>query len=205
MKKLRSIRCGKSRFRSVVPGMMISILLALLFSCKEQDKPTGFSLNPNETVVYSNSFENEISLLGWSGFGKRKIVKQAPPDGGKQSLYISGGYFVPHSALLLPAKTGGGYFIFECWGKTLRARGSVVLSTLGNGSKQEIGVQIDRPGWWWYHSTDTLYCPAGKKLQLKLSAGGIVPGAILIDQIHVLRVKPLPPGEEMGWRDGIRK
>ncbi len=180
-------------FKSIIPGIIISILLTLSLSCKEQNDPTGFSLNPNETVVYSNSFESETSLLGWSGFGTRKIVKQAAPESGKRSLYISGGCFVPHSALVLPTNAGGGYFIVQCWGKHLQAEGSVVLSALGNGIKQEIAVQINNPAWKRYCTTDTLYCPPGEKLQLKLSAGGIIPGAMLVDQIRVLRVKPILP------------
>ena len=137
-------------------------------------------------VVYSNSFESSQDTVGWRGTGSREFRGDAAPDGGQQSLYVSGGCLWPHAWIELTPDESDGLYILRCWGKDLQIGGEVELNV--EGSMLGPWITVNQKEWVYYESADTLCCPAGKKIVLSMGAGGIVPSAMLVDRIEIVRV-----------------
>ncbi|HSR17692.1 MAG TPA: hypothetical protein VLM39_06315, partial [Ignavibacteriaceae bacterium] len=58
--------------------------IALLFTL-------SFSTYLFAQVIYSNSFETPQDTVGLQRYGSIMFSNDVPPDGGTQSLYVSGG------------------------------------------------------------------------------------------------------------------
>ena len=142
----------------------------------------------SEEVVYTNGFESASDTAGWVGYGSMQLRSDVPPGGGKYSLFVSGGCAIPHAALKIVRVDRDSRFILRFWGKKLIGGGGV-----GIGFNQSpiggIGVSVNDSTWTHYQSKDILYCPADSSLWLTLISGGIVPGAMLVDNIQVVKVK----------------
>lgn len=143
---------------------------------------------PDQNVVYYNSFESVEDTTGWFGLGAAQFRMEAPPTGGRQSVFISGGCVVPHAYLDLPEMVDDRYLKIRCWGKNLSRGGSVSLQIVDDWSKQ-IGVGVIDSVWTRYESTDSLFCPAKSRVRLAMSSGGIIPSAMLVDEIAVIQVE----------------
>jgi len=162
------------------PGVIISLLsiffiISLLSSCEKSKIETD--------SIYSNSFEKEADLVGWEGY--YVLNNDTPISGGNQSIYISGGCVIPHAYYELGPFDDDLKLSIQCWGKNLDNGGEVSLATEDYSSS--IYLSIQDSDWKFYTTDSTLFCPAGKKLQLNLSSGGFVSSAMLIDMIKILK------------------
>ncbi len=137
-------------------------------------------------VIYSNSFESPEDTSGWMGY--LEFRNDAPPDGGYQSVYISGGCIWPHAWIELGPSDNSGYYVIRCWGKDLQIGGGVSIYVEGEYSNQ-VNITVNEKKWKYYTSENTLFCPAGKKIILASGSGGIIPSAMLIDKIEVVKVR----------------
>ncbi|HVO75567.1 MAG TPA: YCF48-related protein [Ignavibacteriaceae bacterium] len=145
-------------------------------------------------VIYSNSFETPQDTIGLHGYGSIQFNSDAPPDGGNQSLYISGGCLWPHALFELGSFNSNGLYIIRCWGKNLQIGGDVSLNVEGNLPLNGINISVNEKNWTYYESAETLFCPAGKKLELSMNAGGIAASAMLVDKIEVVNVQATNSG-----------
>jgi hypothetical protein len=157
--------------------------------------------NPDETIIYSNSFESPQDTSGWNGY--MDFRSDVPSVGGKQSLYISGGCMWPHAWTELDTLDEDGYYILKCWGKDLDIGGIVYIEAEGNFQNQ-VNITINNKEWTYYESEDTLYCPAGKRIVLAMGAGGIVPSAMLVDLIEIVKLNYITTGLENKDNDVVQ-
>ncbi len=167
----------------------LPVLLSIIFINLILNQQILQAQQPGQ-VIYFNSFESPNDTVGWQGYGSRKFYSDAPPDGGKQSLYVSGACIVPHAWITLGPFDKDEYFILSCYGKNLQIGGGASIQIEGNYSKGAY-VYIDKKEWTFYQSADTLFCPAGKKIMLSMGAGGIVASAILVDKLEVIKLDNL--------------
>ncbi len=143
--------------------------------------------NQGETVIYSNSFESSADTVGWTGYGSMQFNSDVPPGGGKQSLFVSGACLVPHAAYRIGKAMVAGRFVLRFWGKNLGVGGGVGLG-FAPSPASGIGVSVRDSAWTFYESGDTLDCPADSTLWLNMAAGGIIPSAMLVDNVEVVRI-----------------
>ncbi|MGE5795529.1 MAG: YCF48-related protein [Ignavibacteria bacterium] len=155
----------------------------------------SFSTYSFTQVIYSNSFETPQDTVGLQRYGSIMFSNDVPSEGGTQSLYISGGCLWPHTLIEIGPFNNNGFYIIRCWGKDLQIGGGVSLNVEGNRTLGGINIGVNEKNWTFYESAETLFCSAGKKLELSMGAGGIAPSAMLIDNIEVINVK----SEETGW------
>jgi hypothetical protein len=160
-----------------------TILLTVLFTLSL----SSYSLNQ---VIYSNSFETPQDTVGMLDYGFIDFNTEVPPDGGNQSLYVSGGCLWPHAMIELGPFNRDGLYKIRCWGKDLEIGGGVLLNVEGNKTLGGINIGVNEKNWTFYESPETLYCPAGKKMELSMGAGGIAPSAMLIDKLEVVKIQP---------------
>ena len=142
----------------------------------------------NEEIVYSNGFETGADTAEWIGYGSMQLSNDVPPGGGNRSLFVSGGCTVPHAAFRIGEVSQDSRFILRFWGKRLFGSGGVGLG-FSQSPTSGIGVNVVDSTWTHYESQDVFYCPADSTLWLNVNAGGFVPGAILVDDIQVVKVK----------------
>ncbi len=159
------------------------LIVLCLGACDTNKGPTG----PDEQIVYQNSFEIPSDVAGWEGIGANAFRSDAPPNGGNQSLFISGGCIGPHAYFDLQSITEDSYLLLRCWGKDLSTGGIIGLELPDYSSG--ISLSIGAANWTAYQSADTLFCPADQRVRLWMSAGGIIYSAMLIDLIEIVRVK----------------
>jgi hypothetical protein len=165
---------------------LISFLLLLIGpvsfrSCDRVITPP----EPIYEIIYSNSFEIVSDTAGWHGF--IRISNDAPRDGRTHSAYVAGGCIHPHTWYNLKAFKQDSYLIIKCWGKNLSNGGGIELDL--NNYQKQIYISVTDSNWKAYQSPDTLFCPKGSNIRLSMSAGGIVPSAMLVDLIEIIRVK----------------
>ncbi|MCI0696164.1 hypothetical protein L0337_29700 [candidate division KSB1 bacterium] len=142
---------------------------------------------PSGDHIYFNSFESPQDTVGWRG--GMQFRNEAPPSGGRQSIFISGGCVVPHAYIEFDGIDKGSHLLLRCWGKNLAIGGIVELQVADDRSRTiGIGVAVAATTWKFYQSADTLYWPANHRLKLSLSSGGLKPSAMLVDQIDVIKV-----------------
>ena len=142
----------------------------------------------NEEIVYSNGFESGADTAKWIGYGSMQLSNDVPPGGGNRSLFVSGGCTVPHAAFRIGEVSQDSRFILRFWGKRLFGSGGVGLG-FSQSPTSGIGVNVVDSTWTHYESQDVFYCPADSTLWLNVNAGGFVAGAILVDDIQVVKVK----------------
>ena len=155
--------------------IILSTLLSIAASCEKN------SINTDD--IYFNSFEKESDLNGWLGY--YELRNEAPVQGGHQSLYISGGCVWPHAYYELGPFDEDLELTIQCWGKNLDKGGGINLMPMD--SPGGIHLSIDDKNWKKYTTDSLLFCPAGTKLQLSLSSGGLISSAMLVDMIEIIR------------------
>ena len=165
-------------------NIWVCICLTFLSGCKKAS-PVEQSSNPSESI-YFNSFETPTDTIGWRGYSNYTLYPDAPPGGGKQSFYISGGCFVQHAWTEFLNNSSSNYIILSCWGKRLYRSGFISLSRK-NDYLKSINIVVSDSVWTFYTSTDSLFCLFGDTLCLQLFSGGRSPisGGMLVDLIEV--------------------
>ena len=166
----------------------ILAVFSVFRGCESIQQPIIINQSPGERI-YSNSFEAPSDTVGWNGW--MEFRNDVPRFGGKQSAYVSGGCIYPHVYINLPAVKYDCSLIFRCWGKNLEIGGLVELRLNPEISRcppPSVSISVNDTLWKFYQS-DTLHCSANIPLQLSMSAGGIVPSAMLVDLIEIIRVK----------------
>lgn len=161
----------------------VPVVVIFLWGCSHPIEPDS----PASDVVYFNSFESPKDTVGWSGYGGRAFVEDTPPNGGKQSMRISGGCIVPHAQTQFDGPTQDCYLTLQCWGKNLALGGGVSLYRLSDCSKS-ISISVSDTVWTFMRSDGTLFCPAGDRLVIEMMSGGIVYSAMLIDLLEVRKI-----------------
>lgn len=117
--------------------------------------------------VYFNSFESEADMRGWDTPGHYELVDDVPPVGGSRAILITGIDIVPHAYYHIGPFDEDGRYIIGCWAKAVET-GSVLLRI---SVFEMIWFGVEGPEWTQYVSSDTLYCPAGQKITIGLTAG----------------------------------
>lgn len=137
--------------------------------------------------IYFSSFESSQDTVGWRG--GMQFRNEAPPGGGRQSIFISGGCIHPHAYIEFNGIDQDSHLLLHCWGKNL-AIGGIVELQVADDRSETIGivVVVTDTTWKLYQAVDTLYWPDNHRLKLSLSSGGLKPSAMLIDQIEVIKV-----------------
>ena len=151
------------------------------------DSPVAVQ-EPTGVVVYSNSFESPSDTVGWMKQGSLEFRQDAPPGGGSQSAYISGGCAAPTTSFDIKPVDEDRYLRLRCWGKGLVGGGSVCLdqsSELFRG----ICIGITDSVWTSYAPPETLFCPKNFPLRLSLTSGGIFYNSMLVDRLEIIRVQ----------------
>lgn len=165
---------------------VILILLGILIiSCDRV-------LDPEEKEIfqpiYSISFESAEELENWVGITTESIVYSAPADCGIFSVKISGGCIIPHAQYEFTNNLESGIYKIECWNKLLMNGGGVKLYSVDiHGEiKDEVLIEV-RDTVWNKKVSDPLFFEAGQTLKIELNSGGLKPGAMLVDELKVLK------------------
>lgn len=158
---------------------ILILLIAILFSCEKEKEDSWHQ-------IYFNSFESDSDIEGWLGYAF-KLINVAPENGGKKSLFISGGCIIPHAQYTVNPQNTDCYLILKFWGKNLSNGGGVSLSVNKIGYRG-IGIDVSQKNWILYESQDTLFCPANSSLTLGITAGGIYSSSILIDMLEIKKL-----------------
>ena len=161
---------------------ILFLLILLISACKTSTDPY-----PKNNTIYFNSFESAADTAGWSGYAQLAFRNDSSPNGGKQSLYVSGGCIVPHAEFKIPQQNEDAYYILEGWGKSL-LNGGVVLLSIPDANCPGIQFNVSDSVWTFYQSDRKFFCPAGTQLTLTMYSGGIAAAAMLVDQIAVKKV-----------------
>lgn len=164
--------------RIIIPTLILSSFL--IQSCDEE--PTFWLYD----TIYSNSFETESDMEGWSD--TFSLSTDVPAEGGFQSLIVPGSCVLPCIEYKLDAQPEDCYLKFRAWGKMLTGNGNVHLAHR-NDRSNSVGFAIRDTVWTMYESADNLFCPAGEPLVIYINCGGFGGGAMLVDLLDVLRGK----------------
>ncbi len=143
----------------------------------------------SDKIIYYNSFETSADTAGFSGYGYYDFKDEPSPDGGKYSLYVSGGCFWPHVSVEIPAQNADGYYQLTGWGRNLEIGGLVELYNTSSTQEKSIYFSVTDSVWVCYTADSILFCPAGQSMTLIMGAGGFAPSAMLVDQIEIVKVK----------------
>jgi hypothetical protein len=169
----------------------ISFLLLIilsLFGCKKSSLPDENLIGANSPeLLYSNSFESSSDTVGWTGYGTYRFYPEPSPNGGTQSLYITGGDVSPQAMAELPSLVNESHIVLKLWARSFHKDGSVRLLTLTpNTPWPTIWISFQDTVWKEY--ADTSLLPSGYKLQLILESNGKMGGDVLVDQIQILKL-----------------
>lgn len=138
--------------------------------------------------LYLNSFESASDTAGWHGYGGMQIQRSAPAGGGQQSVRIAGGCIHPHASIDIVGPPQDCNLLLQCWGRNLANGGTIVLRRTRDLTKG-LYVAVADTTWTFYQSGGTLFCPKGDSLQIEMSAGGIIPSAMLVDLLEIRMVR----------------
>lgn len=158
---------------------VLIIASLMFFSCGKSE----FSSD----ILYFNSFETTQDTSGIGGFCFLDLVKDAPPDGGSQSLSVSCGCIGPHANFKIGPISRDNNVKVSFWAKGKDMGGSVSMRT--DSDFMSINIPGTNTSWRHYSSDDILHCPAGKEITVSLSAGGIASGQITVDMLKVEKVE----------------
>ena len=167
---------------------ILFVTISFQFGCKKSSQPNeNLPIKESSEVLYSNSFESSSDTIEWKGNGLYKLYFDGSPNGGKQSLYITGGDISPQAMVELPVLTNESRLILKFWGRSLHRDGNVRLSAVTPTFPLPT-IWISFQDTTWKEYADTLLLPSGFKLQLMVDSNGKMGGDILIDQIQVLKL-----------------
>ncbi len=165
---------------------LMILVVACAFVGPSCDLLMGIHPNIPGGVIYFNSFESSLDTVGWQGYGAREFQSEAPPGGGRQSLFVSGGCLAPHAWIEFTTPARETELRLRCWGKKLINGGSVGLYPKDGVPVRGISISIGDSLWRHYQSPDSLVCPANTPVRLEMMSGGIIAGAMLVDVVEVI-------------------
>lgn len=162
-----------------------------------QVTPVSLQLNPatgtlkitvtwntqNPDIFYYNSFESAADTAGWQGY--YELWNDTPANGGLVSMYVTGGCIWPHAYYMFEPLDRSGTLTLKCQAKVLANGGSINLGKWGNHG-EEIYIEVQDSTWQEYTSEKTLQVSAGDTLMLSVNSGGIVYGAMLVDNLKII-------------------
>lgn len=138
---------------------------------------------PSMNSLYFNSFETSSDIYEWDSYGSFRLYEVAPPKGGKRSLYISGGCLAPHAVLNTSSIKRNTMVSLQLFGKALQRGGSIRLENIS--SEKSISIFVTDSTWTHYQSSKQLYVRTNDRLRLTMSAGGFIPGSMLVDLLEI--------------------
>ena len=159
--------------------LFVLVSFLTITSCKKEE-------NSNAQQIYFNSFEFQSDVAGWQG-NAFTLSNDVPANGGKKSLYVSGGSVFPHAECTIKPQNTESYLTLKFWGKNLSNGGAVYLYVNDAGFK-EISFEVSEKEWTLYESKDSLFCPPNTSMTLGVIAGGISSSAILVDMIEIRKL-----------------
>jgi hypothetical protein len=177
----------KNYFSSKLLLGLVFLNFWLIVQCKKEKEPA----KPPATTtsrIYFNSFETAADTAGWKGYGMFQFQSEAPANGGKQSLYVSGGCAAPHAWTEFKNDSITSYVHLYCFARVLQVDGHITLTNKNNPIKS-LNISFKDSVWTSYHSKDSLFCRPFDTLRVELLSGGINAAAMLVDLIEVVRVK----------------
>lgn len=157
---------------------IIAVLVVVIFvfgsvSC-EKDEYNG--------CFYFNSFEKDSDTIGWKG-GQFSFYDEAPEDGGKKSLYVSGGCMAPHAEYRFGPFKSDKTFTISFWAKAIENQGAVDLHSSADNTGNMISVNDTI--WQFYAPKLAVEVLEGDMLILDVFAGGIMSASMLVDMIKI--------------------
>lgn len=159
--------------------IIVITILTLFIGCSDPVSPE------NGNIIYVNSFEATSDFEDWTGLNEYSWNSEAAPNCGGKSVLISGGCSVPHTKFVFQKTLLSGNYTIECWGKATKysSGGGVILKC------DDILVSISINDSVWVHKTsETLYLPHLKSLEIEMNSGGFVPAGMLIDKLIVRKI-----------------
>lgn len=163
--------------------LVITSLIAVFSGC---DKISS----PEESNVYSSSFESVGDTLGWQGLNKSMFVNDPAPQGGKSSLHVSGGCPQPAATYDL-GNVHEGKYRMSFWGKMGQpSQSALVYLYYGDreSQSQRIQLQVSGEEWKSYSAPAELNVPANANLKLEIWVGGIVFADVYVDMLKIEKV-----------------
>jgi hypothetical protein len=147
---------------------------------------------PEESTLYSNSFESPADTAGWHGITADMLIDDPAPDAGRRSLHIGGGCIQPSASLHLPGEYGPGCYRVSCWGRLdgLSPAGSVgLVADAGPNGLRQTQLQISTTDWSYGNSLISWDQPTAMTLRLEIWIGGFIPASMSIDGIAVEKIR----------------
>lgn len=138
---------------------------------------------PVEETLFFLAFEELGDLEGWHGQSPPALVDDAPKGGGTRTALVAGGCVMPHAQLDLGPLSTGGDLRLTALARTRSVGGWLMLENLSTG--RSVGLPVQDAAWRHLVSEDALPVRAGDRLRLHMSAGGIVPGDVLVEHLAV--------------------
>lgn len=182
--------------RRVVLGIHVMLSIAVLsgtFGCSVMPRRSSPPPHPGKPV-YINSFESPRDTLRWFWVGKHDFSTDVPPGGGNFALELKGDKLIPSAGFITRPLPRGGYFVIECWGKTVNVGGYIELSAVHDHEiVNSIRINILDYDWRHVQSPDTLYCPPNHSLMFTVQSGVYVDGVLRVDKIIIRKVFPRRP------------
>jgi len=169
--------------------LMTGIACMMISGCHSATGPAVVT-PPEGVVVYSNSFESAADTAGWKLQCEFSLRQDVPPGGGRQSVYVSGGCFYPHSQLDLSGFTDSHQLALTCWGKSIPG-GVVSLKVIpgSEGVPSSVSMPIHDSVWTYHRSFQTVTTYPGCRLRLEMNSGGIAEGGMFIDRIEIIKIQ----------------
>lgn len=162
-------------------SFLIVLVAILVTSCsKKEEKLTTV----DDTILYSNSFENTLDLEDFEGF-EFALSDDTPTGGGDSSLVVSGGCVVPHLTFESGPFDEVKNLTFRIYGKAQDMTGGAVILSLESDPETNIFIVVDSNDWAVYESASALEVPVGEKVNIEFRSGGIVPVTTLFDLLEI--------------------
>lgn len=164
-------------------SMLVLILAGCIFS--------SCILKPEPTTYYFNSFETPKDTTDWQGVSYDMFKNEPGPNGGRKSLYISGGSSQPTASLNLRECKETSDFKISFWAKINENNqsGSIILSVMDQETKlNEIVMNVAGNNWTFYESDKSITCPAGNFLKVEIMIGGIVLASMNVDLLKIEKI-----------------
>ena len=168
--------------------LLFTLLPLFLFSCEKE------TVDPNqnpETLVYSTSFEDQVTLdqEGWEG--EYSLLGDSPTGGGTYSLALEP-QWLPSvgEAFYAPTITTNGNYRVDFWFKTINWDGTFFINKrlAGNDSEENLlTVSLTEESWTFASHSFALDLAENETLVVYFSAGGteVVSGQVLVDELSI--------------------
>lgn len=159
--------------------ILLSACILVFFNC---DVVNDGAVELQGETIYENSFEKESDLSSWEGFHRVELRNDSPREGGRKSVFISGGCVYPHAKYTFLADRTG-LIRLTALAKDLSIGGGISLSK--NDYKDKIHIVVENKNWEELTSEKTLFVTKGEKVTLSMASGGIVSSSMLVSKIEL--------------------